>query len=259
MKKCFGFALSVLLTLAIAISPWLHAETAQAAEELVVSAAASLTNAFGELSKKFEAVNPDVKVALNFGASGALLQQIEQGAPVDVFASADQKTMNQANEKKLIIPETRKDFVRNGLVLIVPKDAKAPVKDIKGLAAAEVAKVSLGNPETVPAGRYAKEALTNEGIWDALAPKLILAENVRQVLDYVSRGEVDAGFVFSSDVVIAKDKVQVVAKAEQHQPILYPIATIAATKKKELAERFIAFVLSPEGQRALQEFGFEKP
>lgn len=257
MKK--RIALFLLLALALITAPQYGAGTAQAGEELVVSAAASLTNAFGELGKKFEAANPDVKVVFNFAASGALMQQIDQGAPVDVFASADQKTMNQAAEKKLIIPETRKDFVKNGLVLIVPKDAKAPVKDIKGLIAAEVAKVSLGNPETVPAGRYAKEALTNEGIWDALGPKLILANNVRQVLDYVSRGEVDAGFVFSSDVVVAKDKVQVVANADKHQPILYPIATIAATKNKELAERFIAFVLGPEGQETLKEFGFEKP
>jgi molybdate transport system substrate-binding protein len=251
--------LSIMLTLSLTLLPLLGPGAALAEEELIVSAAASLTNAFGEIGKKFESANPGVKVVFNFAASGALLQQIDKGAPVDVFASADQKTMDQAAEKNLIVPKTRKNFVSNGLVLIVPKDAKVPVKSIQDLTSKDVTKVSLGNPETVPAGRYAKEAITNEGLWDVLSPKFILGNNVRQVLDYVSRGEVDAGFVFSSDTVAAKDKVQVAAKTEKHQPILYPIAVIAAAQKKDLAGRFIDFVLADEGQKVLAEYGFGKP
>ena len=184
-----------------------------------------------------------MKVIFNFAASGALLQQIDKGAPVDVFASADQKTMDQAKEKSLIMTETRKDFVSNGLVLIVPKDSKLAIKGVKDLADPKIARIALGNPETVPAGRYTQEVLTNAGLWETLKPKFIYAENVRQALDYVGRGEVDAGFVFATDAIVAKDKVQVAAVAEGHQPIRYPVAVIAGTKKKDLSQRFIDFLL----------------
>ena len=119
--------------------------------------------------------------------------------------------------------------------------------------------MALGNPDTVPAGRYTQEALTNEGLWEKLSPKFIPADSVRQVLDYVSRGEVDAGFVFATDAAVARDKVQVVATLEKHQPILYPVAVVAATQKKDLAQRFIDFVLSKEGQEILSKYGFGKP
>lgn len=232
---------------------------AGAEQELIVSAAASLTNAFQEVGQKFEAANPGVKVVTNFAASGPLLQQIEKGAPVDVFASADQKTMIQANEKKLILTETRKDFVSNRLVLIVPMDSKLPIQSPKDLTIKEVTKVSLGNPESVPVGRYTREALTGEGLWESLQPKFINGESVRQVLDYVSRGEVDAGFVFSTDAAITKDKVRVVTTLEKLQPIVYPLAVVAGTRNQELARKFIDYVLSPEGQQILAKYGFGKP
>jgi molybdate transport system substrate-binding protein len=232
---------------------------ANAQQELLVSAAASLTNAFTDVGKQFEAANPGVKVVLNFAASGSLMQQIAKGAPVDVFASADQKTMDQAKEKSLIMTDTRKDFVSNGLVLIVPKDSKLSIKGVKDLTETKLARIALGNPETVPAGRYAQEVLTNAGIWESLKPKYIYGESVRQVLDYVGRSEVDAGFVFSTDAIIAKDKVQVVAKAEGHQPIRYPVAIVASTKKKELSQRFIDFLLGSQGQSLLARYGFGKP
>ncbi len=238
---------------------WMGPSRASAEQELIVSAAASLTNAFQEVGRKFEKANPGIKFVPNFAASGALLQQIEKGAPVDVFASADQKTMDQANEKKLILPETRKNFASNGLVLILPAGSKAPIKSPQDLNANEVTKVAIGNPDTVPAGRYAQEVLKNEGLWEKLSPKFIPAASVRQVLDYVTRGEVDAGFVYSTDAVIAGDKVQVVATLGKHKPILYPTAVVAATQKKDLARRFIDFVLSKEGQETLSKFGFGKP
>ena len=197
-----------------------HAGCAFAGQELIVSAAASLTNAFQDVGKKFEAANPGVKVIFNFAASGPLLQQIEGGAPVDVFASADQKTMDQAKEKRLILDESRKDFAGNQLVLIVPAGSKALVKGARDLAGHEVIRVALGKPETVPVGRYTQEALTNAGLWETLTPKFIYGDSVRQVLDYVARGEVDAGFVFATDAAIAKDKVRVVAVIEDHQPVV---------------------------------------
>jgi len=125
---------------------------AAAEQELIVSAAASLTNVFQEIAREFMKANPGIKVVPNFAASGALLQQIERGAPVDVFASADQKTMDQAAEKKLILPETRKNFAGNSLVLIVPLHSKVQVNNVQDLTAKEVTRVSLGNPASVPAG-----------------------------------------------------------------------------------------------------------
>lgn len=232
---------------------------AVAQQELLVSAAASLTNAFGEVGKQFEKANPGVRVTFNFGASGALLQQIDKGAPVDVFASADQKTMDQAKEKNLILPETRKDFVSNGLVLIVPSDSKLAIKGVKDLAQTQVTRIALGNPESVPVGRYTQEVLTNAGLWEPLKPKFILAETVRQALDYVGRGEVDAGFVFGTDAIIAKDRVLVAAVAEGHKPIRYPVAVVAGTKKREMSQRFIDFLLGSKGQSVLSRYGFGKP
>ncbi len=229
------------------------------AEELTVSAAASLTNAFPEIGQIFEKQHPGSKVIFNFAASGPLLQQIAQGAPVDVFASADEKTMNQAQEKGLIVPASRKNFVSNVLVLIAPQDSKLAVSGLKDLAKPEVKRVGLGNPVSVPVGRYAKEALTQAGLWEALQPKLIMGESVRQVLDYVSRGEVDAGFVFATDAAIAKGKVKVVAEVQGHQPIVYPVALVAASKKQALGEEFIKLLESPEGMVILKKYGFGQP
>jgi len=246
-------AVSLLFLLALT-----GVQAVQAEEELTVSAAASLTNAFTDLGKHFQQKNPGVKVLFNFAASGPLMQQIAQGAPVDVFASADQKTMNQAQEKNLMAPGSRKDFVRNELVLISPKTAKVQVKGLKDLTLPEVKRITIGNPESVPVGRYAQEALKNEDLWKTLEPKLVMANSVRQALDYVSRGEVDAGLVFSTDAMIAKDKVQTVMKVEKHQPIVFPIAIVSASGKKDLARKFIDFVLSPAGQEILANYGFEK-
>lgn len=232
---------------------------ARADQELIVSAAASLTNAFQDVGKKFEKANSDIKVVFNFAASGPLLQQIEGGAPVDVFASADQKTMDQAGEKHLILDASRKDFASNRLVLIVPQGSKISVTSAKDLDRKEITKIALGKPETVPAGRYTQEALTNEGLWESLSSKFIHGDSVRQVLDYVVRGEVDAGFVFATDAAIAKDKVTVITAMEKHKPIRYPIAVVSATPKKETAQQFLDFVLSEEGRETLSQYGFGKP
>jgi molybdate transport system substrate-binding protein len=237
----------------------LNTGSVHAEQELTVSAAASLTNALPEIGKKFASVNPGTKVTFNFAASGLLMLQIERGAPVDVFASADQKTMDQAQAKNLILNESRKNFVSNGLVLIVPAASRISIKSVQDLGGRDVTRVALGKPETVPAGRYAAEALINEGLWESLSSKLIPADSVRQVLDYVSRGEVDAGFVFATDAAAARDKVRIVATMEKHKPIVYPVAIVAATQKKELSQRFIDFVLSKEGQEILSQFGFGKP
>jgi molybdate transport system substrate-binding protein len=232
---------------------------AMGAQELTVSAAASLTNAFPEIGKGFEQRHPGTKVIFNFAATGPLLQQIAQGAPVDVFASADQKSMNQAQEKGFIVPASRKDFVSNTLVLIVPQDSKLTLTGPQDLLSPAVKRVAVGNPVSVPVGRYTQEALTQAGLWDKLSPKFILAESVRQVLDYVSRGEVDAGFVYATDAAIAKGKVKTAAEVQGHQPIVYPAALVAASKKQALGQEFLNFLFAPESVVIFTEYGFGKP
>ncbi len=248
-----------LVVIALLMMGLLTVQTAQAEEEIIVSAAASLTGALTAAGQKFEQANPEIKVVFNFASSGSLLQQMIQGAPVDVFASADQKSMDDAQEKKLISPESRKNFVQNKLVLAVPADSKLNIKEIADLALPEVKRISLGNPESVPAGRYARESLTNYGLWEKLADKFIYANAVTQVLDYLRRGEVDAGFVFLTDAKIAQDKVKVIMEVPKHKAVIYPIAVLDASKKKESAKRFVDFILSDKGMEIFVQFGFGKP
>ena len=229
------------------------------AGDLVVSAASSLTNAFKDIAQSYEAQHPGTKVLLNFGASGALLQQMAKGAPVDVFASADQETMDAAQQQGLVRAADRQDFVRNALVVVAPIDAKAPPAALKDLAAPGVARVALALPASVPVGRYAKHALEAAGLWGAVQAKAVNTTNVRQSLDYVARGEVDAGFVYATDAALMKDKVKTVFDVPLDVAILYPIARTAASGNATEAAAFIAYVRSPAGQAILARYGFLKP
>jgi len=229
------------------------------AGELTVSAAASLTNAFKEIARDYEARYPDAEVALNFGASGALLQQLAKGAPVDVFASADQETMDHAEKQGLVVGSERRDFVSNSLVLIVPADNRLAIRQLEDLGRAEVRKVAVGNPASVPAGRYTRQALEAAGLWQTVAAKAVLTQNVRQSLDYVARGEVEAGFVYSTDAAIMKDRVASAFPVPLAVPVRYPIAMTADSADSTEARRFIAYVLSPAAQSVLEKHGFLKP
>ena len=236
----------------------LAAGTAQAAE-ITVSAAASLTNAFKEIAQRYEAKYPDAKVQLNFGASGALLQQMAKGAPVDVFASADQATMDKAEKQDLINPRTRHNFARNTLVLIVPADSTQSLDKLADLKKASVQKIAIGNPASVPVGNYTKEVLEDARLWKPVSAKAVNTQNVRQSLDYVARGEVDAGFVYGTDTYVMKDKVKTAFEVPTKTPILYPLAITKDSAQPEEARRFQAFVLAPEGQEVLARFFFKKP
>lgn len=229
------------------------------AADLIVSAAASLTNAFKEAGSAFEQTHPGTRLVFNFAATGPLLQQIAQGAPADVFASADQVSMDKAQEKRLIADGTRADFAANTLVVIVPAGAAALPTRVADLAGDTYRRISIGNPATVPVGRYAAESIAAGGLAAALAPRLIHADSVRQVLAYVARGEVDAGFVYLTDAAIAGDKVKVAFAAPTRTPIRYPIARVAASANAALADAFIAYVRSAAGQRILARYGFAKP
>jgi molybdate transport system substrate-binding protein len=229
------------------------------AADLVVSAASSLTDAFQAVGKAYEARHPGTHVVLNFAASDVLLRQITSGAPADVFASADQAAMDKAVAAKAIDPATRKDFASNRLVLVVPHDSTAMIHAPVDLKADAVKRVAFGDPASVPVGRYTKAALEQQGLWEAISAKGVLAQNVRQSLDYVARGEVDAGFVFATDAAIMKQKVKVAATVPTPKPISYPIAVVAGSKQPADAASFEAFVQSAEGRQILAGFGFEAP
>lgn len=230
-----------------------------AGQELILSAASSLTNALQDVAGAFERANPGVRIVLNVAASGSLLQQIEQGAPVDVFASADQDTMDRAQAKGLLAVGTRRNFARSRLVLALPAGREPPPEGLRDLTGSGVERVALGNPEWVPAGRYARSVLVEAGLWEALRPKLVFANNVRQVLDYVRHAEVDAGFVYATDALLAKAAVRTVRIPQPNEPVLYPLAVLAASQNRPLAGRLVAFLLGGEAQSALERFGFEAP
>jgi molybdate transport system substrate-binding protein len=229
------------------------------AGEITVSAAASLTDAFKDLARQFEAIHPNAKVLLNFGASGALLQQIAKGAPVDVFAAADQETMDSADKQSLLKAGARKDFAANNLVVVVPKDSTLAIATLSDIGQPAVRKVAIGAPASVPVGRYTKRALETARLWAAVEPKMISTQNVRQSLDYVARGEVDAAFVYATDAALMKDKVNLAFAVPLDVRIRYPIAPLAASSNPAEAKQFIDFVLSPAGQATFAKFGFSKP
>ena len=229
------------------------------AQQLTVSAAASLTDAFKEIAQRFEAGRPGMSVRFNFAASGVLIQQITQGAPVDVFASADQETMNRGVEQKLIDADTRRDFAANSLVLIVPMQDGLPIGKIGDLNQPAVKHIAIGKLASVPVGRYTKQALEAAGIWTALEAKFVYADSVRQVLDYVARGEAEAGFVYRTDAAIMGGKVKVVQTADGHAPVRYPVAVVADSRQKALAREFVAYLGNADSQAILARFGFAKP
>jgi molybdate transport system substrate-binding protein len=244
----------ILAVAALALSPLVAS-----AQQITVSAASSLTDVMREIGPRFEAANPGVTVRFNFAASGVLIQQILQGAPVDVFISADQVTMDRGVEARVIDPGTRRDFAANSLVMISPLQGGVPLSTITDLGRPEVRRVAVGKPVTVPVGRYTREALDNARIWVGIEPKIVFADNVRQVLDYVSRGEVEAGFVYRTDAELMKDRVRIVLTATGHSPVAYPAAMVAQSRDKTRSRAFLDFLSGPQARSILQRFGFGLP
>jgi len=229
------------------------------AEDLTVSAASSLTESFREIAAAYEKAHPGTRVDLNFAASGVLLQQIARGAPVDVFASADQATMDQAATQGLLEPGTRQVFAHNSLWVVVPPQARQRPANLAALAGAGFERIAIGNPDSVPVGRYARGALQQAGLWSVLQAKVITTQNVRQSLDYVARGEVDAGFVYATDAQAMPDRVQRAFQVPVDGDISYPLAQVKGSSKAAQAQRFIAYVRSAAGQAILQRHGFGSP
>jgi molybdate transport system substrate-binding protein len=233
--------------------------TASAAETILVSAAASLRNAFAEIGALFAASESGRGPAFNFGASGDLVAQVRGGAPADVFAAAAASDLDNLEAEGALLPGTRVSFAANEVVLVVPAAAAARGFSFADLTKPAVARIAVGNPRTVPAGRYAGEVFANVRIADAVCSKLVFAENVRQVLDYVASAEVDAGVVYATDAAIRPLEVKIAAVAPigSHEPVIYQIAVLKGTAHPESAKAFVAAVRSEVAQAILARYGFK--
>ncbi len=229
------------------------------ADDVLVSAAASLTNALNDIGKAYTSAHPGTTVRFNFAASGVLQKQIEQGAPVDVFASASSKEIDALQKASKIDPITRFDFAGNRLVLIAPINSH--LAGWGALNTPVVHHVAISEPATVPSGRYAQQTLTHLGLWTPLQPKLVRGGNVRQTLSYVADGNADAGIVFASDALIEK-RVRVVATATpgaDHDAIVYPVAVVQGAPNPAGARAFAAFLKTEKARGILARYGFTVP
>lgn len=226
--------------------------------ELMISAASSLTDVLTEMKTIFEEEYKNVKITMNFGGSGKLALQIEQGAPVDLFLSADSEWMDQLEQKSLVLPKTRVNFARNSIVLVGQKNKESEITSIEDINEQDFDFIAIGEPESVPVGKYTKEVLQELGKWDSLQSKLVLAKDVRQVLAYVESGNADVGFVYSTDAYIS-DQITILDKADSslHSPIIYPAGVMTDSMHQTEAKQFIDFLQSEKGQRILEKYGFK--
>ncbi|KAM3092364.1 molybdate ABC transporter substrate-binding protein [Phormidesmis sp. 146-35] len=224
--------------------------------QLIVSAAASLADALKELDPIYQQSRSNVGVRYNFGSSGALQQQIENGAPADVFISAAVRQMDALQQKNLLTSNTRRNLLTNRLVLVVPSN-RSSVTDLKSLTHVRVKRIAIGDPRSVPAGQYAQEALTKAGIWNQLKSKYVLANNVRQVLQFVEAGNADAGLVYLTDArTTNKVKIAQTIPASLHSPIVYPIAVLKNSRDQTASKSFVDFLFGNQAKQVFQKYGF---
>ncbi|MGQ4677600.1 molybdate ABC transporter substrate-binding protein [Paenibacillus polymyxa] len=228
--------------------------------ELTISAAASLTDALKEIQTLYESSHKGIQLNFNFGGSGALEKQIEQGAPSDLFLSASKKNMKSLVDQQLIESNKQKTWLTNELVAVIPADGTTSITSVKDLMQKEVKKVAIGIPESVPAGKYAQEALTNVKLWDVLQDKLVQAKDVRQVLQYVETGNADVGFVYKTDALTSqKAKIAFEVDSKTYSTVEYPIGIIKASKHIQEAESFYEYLQSQESLNIMAKYGFTIP
>ncbi|MBH8564946.1 molybdate ABC transporter substrate-binding protein [Nostoc sp. CENA67] len=237
-------------------NPSSTASTTAQPVNLTISAAASLKDAMDEIKPLYSKEKSNVTLSYNFGSSGALQQQIEQGAKVDVFISAATKQIDALQQKGLLVDGTRKDLLKNQVVLIVPQNSTA-VTDFKDLTSPRVKKIALGEPKSVPAGQYAQQVLTSLKLLDQVKSKAVYAKDVRQALNYVESGNADAGVVYLSDAK-STPKVKIVATASEktHSPVVYPVAVLKSSKNIDAAKDFVQFLSGNQAKTVFEKEGF---
>jgi molybdate transport system substrate-binding protein len=247
---------NILVTLCCLI-----ATGAALAETMTVSAAVSLKEAMEAVAPAFANKTGD-PVQFMFGSSGQLAAQIQNGAPVDVFISAADKQVDDLSKANLLDDATRRVIAGNTLVLIAPVNSALKIDSFAQLNSSQnVKRIAVGEPKSVPAGQYAAQALAHFKLTEPLKNKLLFGTNVRQVLSYVERGEVDCGIVYSTDAAASGEKVRILATApaESHEPIIYPAAVVRQSKNSARARAFLDFLLSDEAQATLRSKGFAAP
>ncbi|WP_374576053.1 molybdate ABC transporter substrate-binding protein [Phenylobacterium sp.] len=252
--------MTVMRWVAALVAAWMLSVVPAAAQSVTVFAAASLKDALGEVGQAYEA-RTGVKVKVSFAATSAIARQIEQGAPADVFVSADVKWMDYLAERKLIDAASRRDLLGNRLVLIAPAGSKTQLRIGPNMPLARAlngGRLAVAAPQ-VPAGRYAREALGALGVWDSVSNQVVDAENVRTALQYVARGEAPLGVVYETDAFV-EPKVRIVGRfpAGSHPPIIYPAALTASTKSEQAAG-FLNFMSGKEAMRIFRRYGFTAP
>lgn len=225
--------------------------------EVMVFAAKSMTDCMNDLIEAYNKTNPNVTISVNYASSGDLQSQIENGAPCDIFLSAAQTQMDTLCEQDLIAIDTRSDFLTNEAVLVVPSDSATAIQSFSDLATDAVSRVSIGNPDSVPAGQYAQTILTNLGIWDSIYAKAVLGSDVRQVLAWCETGEVDAGIVYATDAAIT-DGVKMVcaAPSDSCDPVVYPVALTKSGVENTAAVDFLAYCKTEEAGGIAESYGF---
>ncbi|MFL0267110.1 molybdate ABC transporter substrate-binding protein [Candidatus Clostridium radicumherbarum] len=224
---------------------------------LTISAASSLKNSLDEIKNLYTAANPNINITYNYGASGALQQQIEQGAAVDIFLSAATKQMDALDSKGLLLKDTKKNLLLNDVVLVVPKDSTA-ISAFKNLTSDKVKKIALGEPKSVPAGQYAEEVFTKLGILDKVKAKAVYGKDVKEVLSWVETGNADAGVVYATDAKIStKVKILETASSDTHSPIVYPEAVIKDSKNVDAAKDFLKFLSDDKAKAVFEKYGFK--
>ena len=222
---------------------------------LTLSVAASLTDAMSAIEAQYRQGHAMVDFRNNFGGSGTLAREIEEGAPVDVFLSAAAGPMDELQGKGLIVAATRRNLLRNSLVLIAPSDSR--LQGFAGLTDGSVRKIALGDPGSVPAGLYGKQTLTALHLYDRVGPKIVLAKDVRQVLAYVETGNADAGLVYATDAQgAARARIVATAPEGTHDPIVYPVAVVGAGRESGAAQLFVEYLRGPAATAIFEQHGF---
>jgi molybdate transport system substrate-binding protein len=270
MKKKFTISTLIILMLSVLIigcgaqkaasslqkeNTTTETKLAESPVELNISAAASLKEAMTDIQTEFKKIKPNTTLTVNFGASGSLQQQIEQGAPCDIFISAGQSQMKALSDKSLLLDNTKKDLVKNDLVLVGPKDTT--LISVSDLTSDKVKKIAIGEPKSVPAGMYADEVFTKLGIKDAVSSKLVFAKDVKEVLAWSASGNTEVGFVYKSDALSSKDvKIIETISEDKHSPITYPIGVIKASKNSDASKAFEDFLFTDTCKKIFEKYGY---
>ena len=262
--KPSGFPLCVFVSLCLILCPLLlsagcsrQTTTKEERKEIIVAAASDLTPAFEELGRNFEQAT-GIKVVYNFGSTGTLARQIENGAPIDLFAAANVEFVNSLEQKNLIIPDTKALYARGRITIWTNAESPLKIDRLEDLAQPEVKRIGIANPEHAPYGAAAREAMQSIGIWDRVKDKLVFGENVRMTLQYAETGNVDVSIVALSLSVQSKGR-WVLVPEELHKPLEQTLAVVKATKHEQQARQFAAFINGPQGRPVMRKYGFVLP